>query len=229
MNSPSRSASDRSRRHAAGALAEISPDPADEHGPLEHLASNYYFDKHFESRAVKVLPGEYYVTQHNMVLVTVLGSCVTACIRDADSGIGGMNHFMLPEEAGAGVVSSSARYGTFAMEVLINHLQKLGARRNRLEAKVFGGGAVLESLLSSNVGARNAEFVLDFLKTEKIPIVAKDLLDLFPRKVYFFPKTGRVMVRKLHRVDNDSLVNREKAYRSRLAETKVDGDIELFI
>lgn len=230
MNSPSRSASDRPWRRSAGASqAEIPSDSADEHGLLEHLASNHYFDKRFESRAVKVLPGEYYVTQRNMVLVTVLGSCVTACIRDADSGIGGMNHFMLPEEAGCGVISSSARYGTFAMEVLINHLQKLGARRNRLEAKVFGGGAVLESLLSSNVGTRNAEFVLNFLKTEKIPIVAKDLLDSYPRKVYFFPRTGRVMVRKLHRVHNDTLFNREKAYRSRLAETKVDGDIELFI
>lgn len=219
MNSPSRSAN---REKSA-----IRPE--EEHGDLEHLASNHYFDKHFKSQAVKVLPGEYYVTRRDMVLVTVLGSCVTACIRDVDSGIGGMNHFMLPEEAGGGVISTSARYGTFAMEVLINHLQKLGARRSRLEAKVFGGGAVMESLLSSNVGTRNAEFVLDFLKTEKIPIVAKDLLDSYPRKVYYFPQTGRVMVRKLHRVHNDTLLTREKAYRSRLAESKVDGEIELFI
>lgn len=228
MNSPSRSASDRSGPRAAGA-SPAGPASDEEHGPLEHLATNLYFDKRFESQAIKVLPGEYYVTQRNIVLVTVLGSCVTACIRDVDSGTGGMNHFMLPEEAGGEVISSSARYGTFAMEVLINHLQKLGARRSRLEAKVFGGGAVMESLLSSNVGTRNAEFVLNFLKTEKIPIVAKDLLDSYPRKVYFFPKTGRVMVRKLHRLHNDTLFDREKAYRSQLAETKVDGDIELFI
>lgn len=205
-----------------------SREPIDEHGHVEHLATNLYFDKHFESQAVKVLPGEYYVTRRDMVLVTVLGSCVTACIRDVDSGIGGINHFMLPEEARRDVVSTSARYGTFAMEVLINHLQKLGARRNRLEAKVFGGGAVLESLASSNVGTRNAEFVLDYLKTEKIPVVAKDLLDSYPRKVYYFPQTGRVLVRKLHRVHNDTLFIREKAYRSRLAETKIGGDIELF-
>lgn len=199
-----------------------------EHGFVEHLATNLYFDKHFESQAAKVLPGEYYVTRRNMVLVTVLGSCVTACIRDVDSGVGGMNHFMLPEEAGGSVVSTSARYGTFAMEVLINHLQKMGVRRNKLEAKVFGGGAVMESLISTNVGVRNAEFVLDFLKTEKIPIVAKDLLDSYPRKVYFFPQTGRVLVRKLHRVHNDTLFTRENEYRSRLSETKVEGDIELF-
>lgn len=229
MNSPASSASTRPRGSGAGASKDsFAPAPVDEHGYIEHLATNLYFDKHFESQAVKVLPGEYYVTRRNMVLVTVLGSCVTACIRDVDSGIGGMNHFMLPEEAGRDVVSSSARYGTFAMEVLINHLQKLGARRNRMEAKVFGGGAVMESLVSSNIGTRNAEFVLEYLKTEKIPIVAKDLLDSYPRKVYFFPQTGRVLVRKLHRVHNDTLFTREKEYRSRLAETKVEGDIELF-
>ncbi len=114
------------------------------------------------------------------------------------------------------------------MELLINHLQKLGARRGRLEAKVFGGGAVLESLASSNVGVRNAEFVLDYLKAEKIPVVAKDLLDSYPRKVYYFPLGGRVLVRKLHRVHNDTLFARETAYRSRLVETPVEGEIELF-
>lgn len=214
--------------NASAWRAAGSAEPADEHGLVEHLATNRYFDRRFESQAVKVLPGEYYVTRRDMVLVTVLGSCVTACIRDIDAGVGGMNHFMLPEEAGRDVVSVSARYGTFAMEVLINHLQKLGARRDRLEAKVFGGGAVLDSLVSSNVGERNAEFVLNYLKTEKIPVVAKDLLDSYPRKVYYFPQSGRVMVRKLHRVHNDTLFTREKAYRSRLAGAKVDGDIELF-
>lgn len=222
MNSPAGKSS------SGASQAADRPEPEREHGPLEHLASNLYFDRLFALPAIKVLPGEYYVTQRDMVLVTVLGSCVTACVRDVDSGVGGMNHFMLPEDGGRGVASVSARYGTFAMEVLINHLQKLGARRSRLEAKVFGGGAVLDSLPSSNVGARNAEFVLDYLKTEKIPVVAKDLLDSYPRKVYYFPQSGQVMVRKLHRVHNDTLFVREKAYRSRLAETKVDGDIELF-
>jgi chemotaxis protein CheD len=163
-----------------------------------------------------------------MVLVTVLGSCVAACIRDTEIGIGGMNHFMLPDEGGKDVVSSSARYGTYAMELLINHLLKNGARRNRLEAKVFGGGAVLASLTSSTVGTRNAEFVLQYLQTEKIPVMAKDLLDAYPRKIYFFPNSGRVLVRKLHRVHNDTLYSREKEYRSRLEHSEVAGDIELF-
>lgn len=195
----------------------------------EHLATNHYHDRHFDIAATKILPGEYFVTQRDILLVTVLGSCVAACIRDTESGIGGMNHFMLPDEGGRDVLSSSARYGTYAMEVLINHLLKLGARRNRLEAKVFGGGAVLESLSSSNVGFRNAEFVLDYLKTEKIPIVAKDLLDSYPRKVYYFPALGKVLVKKLHRVHNDTLFSREREYKARLTSAKVEGDVELFI
>ena len=105
----------------------------------------------------------------------------------------------------------------------------MGARKNRLEAKVFGGGAVLASLSGSNVGAKNAEFVLSYLKTEKIPIVAKDLLDSYPRKVYYFPETGRVMLKKLHRVHNETLFSRERDYKDRLAGTKMEGEIELFI
>jgi chemotaxis protein CheD len=195
---------------------------------VEGFATNLYHDRNFDSPAAKILPGEYYVTQKEMVLVTVLGSCVAACIRDTEIGIGGMNHFMLPDEGGKDVVSSSARYGTYAMELLINHLLKNGARRNRLEAKVFGGGAVLASLTSSTVGTRNAEFVLQYLQTEKIPVMAKDLLDAYPRKIYFFPNSGRVLVRKLHRVHNDTLYSREKEYRSRLEHSEVAGDIELF-
>lgn len=194
----------------------------------EHLANNRYYDRHFESEAVKVLPGEYYVTATNMVLVTVLGSCVSACIRDREKGLGGMNHFMLAETSDNGAVSASARYGTYAMEILINHLFKLGARRSNLEAKVFGGGRVMASLTSSQVGERNARFVLDFLKTEGIPVVAKDLLDVHPRKVYFFPANGRVLVKKLVRLHNDTLMRREKEYAARLTEAPMAGEIELF-
>ncbi len=199
------------------------------HAYDENLATNRYFDRKFGLEAAKILPGEYFVSGDEALLVTVLGSCVAACIRDVDSGIGGMNHFMLPDDGGKSSTGSSARYGTYAMEVLINHLLKIGARRNRLEAKVFGGGAVMASLASSNVGARNAEFVLDFLKTEKIPIVAKDLLDSYPRKVYYFPHSGRVLVKKLHRVHNDTLFSRESDYKSRLSSSSLEGDVELFI
>lgn len=201
-----------------------------QHAYDEHLATNRYFDRHFEADAAKILPGEYYVSDQGMLLVTVLGSCVAACIRDVEAGIGGMNHFMLPDDGGRSeTVATSARYGSYAMEVLINHLLKMGARRNRLEAKVFGGGAVMASLASSNVGVRNAEFVLNYLKTEKIPIVAKDLLDSYPRKVYYFPQNGRVLVKKLHRVHNETLFSRERDYKARLSGSSMEGDVELFI
>lgn len=195
----------------------------------EHLATNRYFDRGFGVEAAKILPGEYFVSSQGGLLVTVLGSCIAACIRDGEAGVGGMNHFMLPDDGGRETVGTSARYGTYAMEVLINQLLKMGARRNRLEAKVFGGGAVLASLATSNVGARNAEFVLDYLKTEKIPVVAKDLLDSYPRKVYYFPETGRVLVKKLHRVHNETLFSRERDYKARLSKEPMAGDVELFI
>ncbi len=200
------------------------------HAYNENLAANRYFDRHFSSEAAKILPGEYFVSDQGILLVTVLGSCVAACIRDVDAGIGGMNHFMLPDDGGRSeTVGTSARYGSYAMEVLINHLLKMGARKSRLEAKVFGGGAVMSSLSSSNVGVRNAEFVLNYLKTEKIPVVAKDLLDSYPRKVYYFSQTGRVLVKKLHRVHNETLFSRERDYKERLSGASMGGDVELFI
>lgn len=199
-----------------------------EPGFVEHLANNRYFDRKFESEAVKVLPGEYFVTAANVLMVTVLGSCVSACIRDREKGIGGMNHFMLADSGEASAVSSSARYGTYAMEILINHLLKMGARKHQLEAKVFGGGRVMATLTTSQVGERNARFVREFLKTEGIPLAAEDLLDVYPRKVYFFPGTGRVLVKKLVRMHNDTLIRREKEYAARLTEVPVAGEIELF-
>jgi len=199
-------------------------------GPPPATAPNIYFDKQFESDAAKLLPGEFYVTQQDMVLVTVLGSCVAACIRDTRLGIGGMNHFMLPDAGSdrGSPLSESARYGTYAMEILVNELLKLGARRQCLEAKVFGGGNVMSGLTQANVGERNSNFVLDYLHTENIVLKAQDLLDLYPRKVYFFPRTGRVVVRKLRTLHNDTILQREVDYRARLRTTHVEGDIELF-
>lgn len=193
----------------------------------ECLASNRYHDPLHRIEAVKLLPGEYYVTVRDMMLVTVLGSCVAACIRDARLGIGGMNHFMLPEGDANGPASQAARYGTFAMEVLINHLLKLGARREHLEAKVFGGGNVLPRLTQANVGHRNAEFVVKFLAAERIRIAARDLADRDPRKVYYFPASGRVLVKRLRELHNDTILEREAAYRRRLAAPPA-GEVELF-
>jgi chemotaxis protein CheD len=195
----------------------------------EHFATNFYYDRTFDRDAAKILPGEYYYTGKDMVIVTVLGSCVSACIRDRVSGVGGMNHFMLPDGGDIdSPVSASARYGTYAMEILINDLLKSGARRENLEAKVFGGGAVLQGFSAINVGERNAAFVRKFLKTENIRILAEDLNDVHPRKVYYFPRSGKVLVKKLRQLNNNTLVNREQDYASRLQSTAVAGDIELF-
>lgn len=196
----------------------------------EHFATNVYYDRTFDCDAAKILPGEYYYTCKDMLIVTVLGSCVSACIRDRVTGIGGMNHFMLPDTGSdaESPVSASMRYGTYAMEVLINDLLKAGARRENLEAKVFGGGNVLRGFIAINVGERNAQFVRDYLRAEHIRVVAEDLNDIYPRKVYFFPRSGKVLVKKLRQLNNNTLVNREQDYASRLQTTPVSGDIELF-
>jgi len=202
--------------------------PFGNQGYEEVMAPNVYFDRTFNTDAAKILPGEYYATKRDMVLVTVLGSCVAACIRDKVTGVGGMNHFMLPDSGEQSGWSVGGRYGTYAMEMLINQLQKLGAERKNLEAKVFGGASVIASMTETNVGERNAQFVLDFLKTEKVSVVAKDLLDIYPRKVYFFPNTGRVLVKKLRNMHNSTIEMREREYSSRLQVSKVEGEIELF-
>lgn len=197
----------------------------------EEIATTLYFDRTFDCEAAKISPGEYYYTDKNMVIVTVLGSCVSACIRDSITGIGGMNHFMLPDGAKSdkdSPVSESMRYGTYAMEVLINQLLRNGARRENLEAKIFGGGNVLRSFTTNMVGDRNAAFVKKYLKDEGIRVTGEDLMDIYPRKVYFFPKTGKVLVKKLKQLNNYTLVKREEAYSSKLKTNDVSGDIDLF-
>jgi chemotaxis protein CheD len=194
------------------------------------FSPNLYFDSAFDMEAAKILPGEYYVTKREMVLVTVLGSCVAACIRDRVSGIGGMNHFMLPDNGkGAETPASlSMRYGVYAMEMMINQLLKIGAERKNLEAKLFGGASVLRGMSISNVGERNAEFALQYLQNESIPVAGKDLLETWPRKVYFFPASGRVLVKKIRNMHNETILERERDYRKRLSDGNIQGEVELF-
>ncbi len=196
----------------------------------EEPSPNLYFDRTFDMEASKIVPGEYYVTRRDMLLVTVLGSCVAACIRDKTNGIGGMNHFMLPKSTHekAGWASASARYGAYAMEVMINQILKQGAKRENLEAKVFGGAAVIKNMSLMNVGNDNAKFALEYLRKERIPVIAEDLLGNMPRKVYFFPATGKVLVKKLNSLPNDTIIVREQEYSARLSKTGIAGDIELF-
>jgi chemotaxis protein CheD len=195
----------------------------------EHLSSNRYFDKNFNLEAVKILPGEYFATNDETLIVTVLGSCVSVCLRDPILRIAGMNHFLLPANNDQlNFNSDSARYGVYAMEVLINRMINLGASKSRLEAKVFGGGNVLKQLRTNSVGEKNAVFVQEYLETESIRVVAKDLLGEFPRKVYFFPLTGEVKVRKLRSLHNTTIIERESEYSVKVNQTPASGDVDLF-
>jgi len=183
-----------------------------------------YFDKELQTPAIKLLPADYHVTAEPLALVTLLGSCVAACLFDPLEGVGGMNHFMLPDGRAGDV---SARYGANAMELLINELLKQGARRSRLQAKVFGGGNVLRGF-ADPIGTRNANFVLEYLAAEAIPVAAQDLGDIHPRKVCFFVQTGRTLVRRLPATREREVADVERAYRSRLTSAPASGGVELF-
>lgn len=191
---------------------------------VAHLPGEYY-DGALHTRAIKLLPSDYVVTDRPVAIVTLLGSCVAACLYDTGLAVGGMNHFMLPDSGDAGDVS--ARYGANAMELLINGLLKRGARRSRLQAKVFGGGNVLRGF-QDPIGTRNAEFVLDYLDAEQIPLVAQDLGDIFPRKVCFFAQSGRTLVRRLPATREREVADVERDYRSRLTGVPTSGGVELF-
>ncbi len=197
---------------------------------FEHITR--YWDPSLEAFVAKLLPGEYYVSARNEVICTVLGSCVSACIRDRTRGLGGMNHFMLPIDQSSGTsawsegVSAATRYGNVAMEMLVNDLLKLGARRQNLEVKLVGGGKVLAA--ATDVGANNIEFVRRYVETEGFTVAGEDLGDTYPRKVYYFPQTGKVRVKKLLKLNNTTIFDREKAYMQNLKTAPASGGVELF-
>lgn len=196
-------------------------------------AISRYWDKINNVVAAKLLPGEYYVTKEDEMITTVLGSCISACIRDKVLGVGGMNHFMLPEtsqtrldEGKNSVVGNATRYGNYAMEHLINTILANGGKRKNLEVKVFGGGKIIASL--GDVGLKNISFVLDYIDTEGLQLVSQDLGDIYPRKVNFYPKTGRVRMKKIQDLHNDTIASRENQYRRTIKDAPVVGDVELF-
>ena len=187
-------------------------------------ASFFYRDAHFGNEAVKVLPGEYFVFDEDILITTTLGSCIAACLWDRERRIGGMNHFMLPEGSGG-----SGRYGSYAMELLINELMKRGASRMTLEAKVFGGGAVIGGMSTINVGERNTQFVIDYLQTERIPIVSRDVLEIYPRKVCFLPASGKAMVKRLAPTHADAFIAQDRAAAQKALPTAIGGgSVDLF-
>ena len=195
-------------------------------GGMDDDTMRRYYDEVQECTVIKLFTGGCYVsTEPDELIITILGSCIAACIRDPYAKVGGMNHFLLP---GQGVTEDmqSMRFGSFAMEQLINELMKRGARRERLEVKIFGGGNVMAGL--SDVGQRNIHFVHNFLRTEQIPIAAEDVGGPYPRRVHYAPDTGKVMLRKLRRTDDLAVATEEQTYLRRISAKPVGGDVELF-
>jgi chemotaxis protein CheD len=189
-------------------------------------AAFFFYDAHFRNEAVKVLPGEFFVHDEDILVMTTLGSCIAACLWDREKRIGGMNHFLLPE---GGNGSDSGRYGSYAMDLLIGELVKRGANRSTMEAKVFGGGAVISGMNTINVGERNTAFVLDYLRTERITVVSKDVLDIYPRKVCFLPASGKAMVKRLASANTEALAAQERAAATRKAPAAAGGgSVDLF-
>ena len=185
----------------------------------------------YEAIAARLLPGEYFVTLNDEAIYTTLGSCISACIRDRVSGIGGMNHFMLPVSASSGSWkaadnSASTRYGNFAMEHLINGILKNGGKRQNLEAKIFGGGRIIANM--TDVGMRNIAFARDYLEMEGLKVTSEDVGDEFPRLVVYFPATGKVRVKRLRSLHANTIVEMETKYLSTIEQKPVSGDIELF-
>ena len=190
-------------------------------------ASFFWYEPQFDSEAVKVLPGEYFVDTEDLLIMTTLGSCIAACLWDRNARVGGLNHFLLPD--GGSDAGDSGRYGSYAMELLINEMMKRGASRTSLEAKVFGGGQVIAGMETMNVGERNTRFVLDYLKTERIPVVSKDVLDIYPRKVCFMPASGKAMVKRLAPTAAAALQAQERsAVNKAVPSTTGGGSIDLF-
>lgn len=198
---------------------------------FEHI--NRYWDVRHDIYAAKILPGEFYVSLSGELITTVLGSCVSACIRDPDTGIGGMNHFMLPTNLNKKPkswentpVSYETRYGNVAMERLINVILAGGCKRENMEIKLFGGGKVLD--LNADIGWNNVDFVKNYLAKEGFSVTSEDVGGRCPRKIQYFPLTGRVRVKKLNNMHNGTLTEREKSYLESLKVVKVEGRIDLF-
>ena len=186
-------------------------------------------DTRFPYEIAVILPGEYFVSSEPMVVYTVLGSCISVCLRDPLVNVGGMNHFMLSAPTSGGGHDSwadSGRYGSFAMEMLINEILQRGGKKDRLEAKVFGGGKIYDGAM--DIGAVNAAWALDYLEREGVPLLKANVGDACPRKVYFFTDSGKVLLKKLDRLVAKVIAKEEGQYQQKLQHAPVQSDVTLF-
>jgi chemotaxis protein CheD len=189
-----------------------------------------YFDRRFNAWVINVPPGgQAIASAEGELLSTVLGSCVAACLRDPVTGIGGMNHFLLPgEELSDAATTDDMRFGVASMEQLINALIKQGAMRSRLQAKLFGGATMMAARTDGSVGGRNARFALRFLACEGIAVAAQDLGGDTPRRANFEPATGRAWVNRLPSPTARDIAATENDYRKSIMQRDRAGDLEVF-
>lgn len=179
------------------------------------------------ARTLHIGQGEHQISSEpGVVITTILGSCIAACIRDPKAGIGGMNHFLLPEGDAAADSEAGRRYGVNAMERLINGLLAAGARRERLEAKLFGGASMFDRL--RDIGGQNAAFAHRFLNAEGISIVGGDTGGGMARRIRYWPTTGQAQQRLLADADPTVFVRERKLAVAPPAPVADSGDLELF-
>ncbi len=194
---------------------------------FEHIKR--YWDEGRQAFMAKILPGQFYVSVHDEYITTVLGSCVSACIRDRKFGIGGMNHFMLPvsgENFKIGAGTDAERYGNYAMENMINVILSHGGQRKNLEVKVFGGGRIIAG--ATDIGRKNIDFVLQYIRLEGLELLSQDVGDTCPRKVIYNPYTGKAFVKRLRSLNSDGIYESERRYQEELKQKPIAGDVELF-
>jgi len=182
-----------------------------------------FWEPRIKAWQVHVLPGELYVSRADEVIATVLGSCVSACVRDTRRKTGGMNHFLLPRPPN-GDDAASARYGLYALECLVNAVSRGGGRREDLEVKVFGGGRVIEG--AGDIGRGNVAFVRKFFADEHIPILAEDVGGNVARRLRYWPLSGRVMVMHMPMTSAAKVVAQEAQVAATLEPGA--GSVELF-
>jgi chemotaxis protein CheD len=169
-----------------------------------------YWDAKEGRWIAQILPGEFYVSRDDEVISTVLGSCVSTCMRDPEVNVGGMNHFMLPADLrGDGV--EVMRYGSFAVERLVVELVRIGARREHLEIKVFGGGRVIPG--TNDIGRSNIDFVHHYASARGLHIVAEDVGGRWGRRLRYYPRSGRALIRHLSMAEVQHIATRELVHR----------------
>ena len=206
---------------------QISHDPERAPRALKGFESlRRYFDGAEGSWVVPVLPGDFYVTKSGEIITTVLGSCVSACIRDPESGLSGLNHFMLPNQLGSYHAGEALRYGCYAVERLLNELVKYGARREDLEIKVFGGGKVIAGM--SDIGRKNIAFIHEYFETEGLQIAAEDTGGTCARRVRYYSDSGRVLIQRLQTTEASEVAQTETELQRHLSIAPPRGEVDLF-